>query len=156
VPGPIGRSEIPIAELDEVIKHYGITFRPGDILLVRSGFVRWHDNASDEERKQGTQTNKSGFIGVEGKKAAVPWFWNKKLAAVGGDTIAFEAWPPNDEVILHEYFLAHWGMPIGEMWNLEPLSQACAEANQYTFFLSSHPLYVPGGVGSPPNAIAIL
>jgi hypothetical protein len=40
-------------------------------------------------------------------------------------------------------------MPIGEMWDLETLSRVCKEQKRWTFFLTSAPLNVPGGVGSP-------
>jgi hypothetical protein len=46
-------------------------------------------------------------------------------------------------------------MPIGEMWNLEGLAEDCAEDRRYDFFITSAPLNIPGGVGSPPNAIAV-
>jgi hypothetical protein len=46
-------------------------------------------------------------------------------------------------------------MPIGELWDMEDLSEACADDGHYTFFLCSVPLKLPGGVGSPPNAVAI-
>jgi hypothetical protein len=47
-------------------------------------------------------------------------------------------------------------MPIGEIWDLERLSEVCAENKKWTFFLTSAPLNVDGGVASPPNAIAVL
>jgi hypothetical protein len=73
-----------------------------------------------------------------------------------GDTFAFEAWPLQEgAMILHEWLLAHWGTPIGEMWNLEELSKECEKHNRWSFFLTSAPLHVIGGVGSPPGAIAI-
>jgi hypothetical protein len=46
-------------------------------------------------------------------------------------------------------------MPIGEMWWLEDLAADCASDGVYEFMLTSAPLNVPGGVGSPPNALAI-
>jgi hypothetical protein len=77
---------------------------------------------------------------------------------------------------MHEYLLAGWGMPIGlslsaptlwrnscltdlpspgEIFDLEALSKTCQELNRYSFFLTSMPLNMPGGVSSPPNAMAI-
>lgn len=47
---------------------------------------------------------------------------------------------------LHEHLLALWGVPIGELWDLEALSVACAENYQWTFFLSSAPNNVNGKV----------
>jgi hypothetical protein len=49
-----------------------------------------------------------------------------------------------------------WGTPIGELWNLEQLAEVCKKENKYSFFLTSAPLNVHGGVASPPNALAIL
>jgi hypothetical protein len=41
------------------------------------------------------------------------------------------------------------------MWNLEELAADWASDKQCECFLASAPLNVPGGVGSPPNALAI-
>jgi hypothetical protein len=55
----------------------------------------------------------------------------------------------------------HWrlipllGLPIGELWDLDALAAACAADGVYEFFFTSAPLNVLGGVGSPPNALAI-
>jgi hypothetical protein len=55
----------------------------------------------------------------------------------------------------------HWrlipllGLPIGELWDLDALAADCAADGAYEFLFTSAPLNVPGGVGSPPNAIAI-
>ena len=57
--------------------------------------------------------------------------------------------------LLHFHMLSYFGMPIGEMWNLEELAEACASDRHYDFFFTSAPLNIPGGVGSPPNAIAV-
>lgn len=57
--------------------------------------------------------------------------------------------------VLHQYFLGMFGLNIGELWDLEALSKACAGKKKYSFLLTSCPLNVPGSVGSPPNALAI-
>lgn len=155
-PSAVSRHEIPVSELDEVLKYQGTTPRPGDILIVRSGYVRWHDYASPEERKRGTQDN-SVAIGLQNNEATVRWLYDHHFAAVAGDTIAFEAWPPPLETgwCLHEWLLTQWGTPVGEMWNLEELSKVCEREGRWTFFLTSAPLHVKGGIGSPPGVIAI-
>jgi len=56
---------------------------------------------------------------------------------------------------MHETLLAGFGMPIGELFNLERLAEQCKKEGRWTFFLTSQPLNVVGGVGSPPNPIAI-
>jgi hypothetical protein len=57
---------------------------------------------------------------------------------------------------IHEVFLAGWGLPIGELLDLRELSAECQRFGQYTFFFTSMPLYIEGGIASPPNAQAIL
>ena len=42
-----------------------------------------------------------------------------------------------------------------ELWDLDALAVDCAADGRYEFMLVSAPLYVPGGVGSPPNAYAL-
>lgn len=44
----------------------------------------------------------------------------------------------------------------GEMWDLERLSAACVKHKRWSFFLTSMPLNIPGGVAGPANVIAIL
>jgi hypothetical protein len=56
---------------------------------------------------------------------------------------------------LHEYILPLWGMPLGEMLDLERLAVKCKESKRYTFFFSSMPANVLGGVGSHVNGQAI-
>lgn len=90
---PIERHEIPHEDLEKVAAYQGVEIRPGDILLVRLGFVAWHNQASEAERRKGT-FEQALFIGIKSTPAAVEWFWNKHFAAVGGDAVAFEAWPP--------------------------------------------------------------
>ncbi|KAF2681787.1 hypothetical protein K458DRAFT_433559 [Lentithecium fluviatile CBS 122367] len=155
-PSPVSRHEIPVDELEETLKWQGTTTRPGDILIIRSGYVRWHNNAPADVRKAGTQEN-SVAIGLQGSKKTIRWLYDHHFAAVVGDTVAFEAWPPkfDDGWCLHEWLLVQWGTPIGEMWDLEKLSQTCEQKGRHTFFLTSAPLHVKGGIGSPPGAIAI-
>jgi hypothetical protein len=45
---------------------------------------------------------------------------------------------------LHEYILALWGMPLGEMLDLEKLAAKCRERNRWFFFFSSAPANCPG------------
>ncbi|KAF7197789.1 hypothetical protein HII31_00878 [Pseudocercospora fuligena] len=156
VPSAVSRHEIPLSELEECLKWQGTTTKVGDILIVRSGYTKWHDYAGPEERKKGTKENALA-IGVENNEVSVRWLYDRHFAAVAGDTIAFEAWPPPFESgwTLHEWLLVQWGTPIGELWNLEELSKMCEKEGRWTFFLTSAHLHIRGGVGSPPGAIAI-
>jgi hypothetical protein len=57
--------------------------------------------------------------------------------------------------VLHEYFLPMWGMPVGKLWDLEKLSEVYRSLQRWSFFLTSAPLNIASGIGSPSNAIAL-
>lgn len=46
-------------------------------------------------------------------------------------------------------------MPLGELWRLGPLAADCAEDGVFEALLTSAPLNVAGGAGSPANALAL-
>jgi hypothetical protein len=41
------------------------------------------------------------------------------------------------------------------MFDLEALAKICEEEQRWTFFVTSAPLNMPGGVSSPPNCMAL-
>ena len=133
---------------------------PGDVLVVRSGYLAQYAEMAEERRAELDalyQHTKPSNIGVRACSELLEFLWEKQIAAVAGDSRSFERWPcPEDEKQwhLHQWLLAGWGMPIGELWDLEALSEMCAKQGRWTFFLSSAPMNVPGGVASPPNALA--
>jgi hypothetical protein len=51
--------------------------------------------------------------------------------------------------------LSGFGLPIGELFDLEALAEECKKQQLWEFFVTSMPLNLYGGVGSPPNAMAI-
>jgi len=153
-------------DLDAIAKEENIEFRPGDILIVRTGYTKWHNEASHEERIKGTSFHE--YPGVEANEECVKWMWKHHFAAVASDAPAFETVPPLDPywslspfldhvngIVLHNFLLAFWGTPIGEFWDLEALAKLCEKHNRWSFFLTSAPLNIEGGVASPPNAMAI-
>jgi len=93
---PIERHAISEQDLEAVAAWQGTDFRQGDVLLIRSGFVKWYKQASPEDRRKGTVEG-AAWAGVEGTQSSVEWFWNRHFAAVGGDANVFEAWPARDE-----------------------------------------------------------
>jgi kynurenine formamidase len=153
-PSAISTHRIPVWEVEEVLKAQGTECRPGDIFIMRTGFVRWHDNADAATRKLGTH-DQHHMIGLANCEDTVRWLYSKHFSAVGGDTMGFEAWPYPKDCCLHEWLLCQWGTPIGELWDLEALSEECKIQQRWTFFFTSAPLRVVGGIASPPNAIAV-
>jgi len=147
---------IPLEDVQETLIQDGVTLRTGDVLLIRIGWTRFYMSASAEIKAD--LARETVVPGIEGSERTARWLWDNHLAAVASDSPALEALPKaagNEMEFLHFHMLAFFGMPIGEMWNLEGLAEDCAADGRYDFFLTSAPLNVPGGVGSPPNALAI-
>lgn len=71
------------------------------------------------------------------------------------ETPLYLAHNANPIPVLHQYFLSLFGLNIGELWDLKALSETCKKLGRYEFFFTSIPLNVPGGIGSPPNALAV-
>jgi hypothetical protein len=89
----------------------------------------------------------TGLLGLEATKESLRWLWESRFAAVASDSPSFERAPSmgpfNDpDVTLHQWLLAGWGMPIGEMFDLEKLSEECKKLNRWTFMVSSMPIHV--------------
>ncbi len=91
---PFSRHAITTADLEAVAAHQGTDIRPGDILFVRSGFCEGLAPLDGEGQDAKMKEGGWGAIGVEGTEEAAKWFWNKHFAAVAGDTLGFEVFPP--------------------------------------------------------------
>jgi kynurenine formamidase len=151
---------IALEDLWETLREQKIELRAGDVLLVRIGWTKAYLAMSPEQKEILAARTKSP--GIEGTARTAKWLWDSRISAVASDSPALEAMPPpktadfmESSDLLHFHMLSFFGMPIGEMWDLEGLAEDCARDGQYDFFFTSAPLNIPGGVGSPPNAIAV-
>ena len=147
---------IPLDDVKAALEEEGVELQAGDILLIRIGWTKFYLSASAHIKEE--LSKETVVPGIEGSERTARWLWDNHLAAVASDSPALEALPKtagNEMEFLHFHMLAFFGMPIGEMWNLEGLAEDCASDGNYDFFLTSAPLNIPGGVGSPPNALAI-
>lgn len=152
---------ITVADLQATAQWQGVTLTKGDILLVRSGFTaRYYTLSAEERAAWSAPVHADGgegmrFAGVEQGEAMKEFLWDNHFAAVAGDSPAFEARPTrNGETMLHETLLAMWGMPIGELFDLEQLSRHCRANRTYSFYFHSLPLNLFGGIASTANASA--
>lgn len=152
------RSGIPLSQLLSVAAHQNnTTFQPGDILLVRTGWLAAYQKLSLAERAALPDRAVRASCGVDASEEAIRWHWDNAFAAVATDTVAYEVWPSPRPygVSMHEVFLSGWGMPIGESFDLEALAEKCRELGRWTFLFVSVPLHIPAGVASPSGAAAI-
>jgi kynurenine formamidase len=131
-------------ELEQAASTARVEIRPGDVVLVRTGYgAIWAK--PDEYLKA---------AGVSG--AASRWLAERKVKAVGADNMAWDVMGPTDPdlgVTLpgHVLLLVRAGIPIIENLNLEEL----AAAEVYEFGFVCLPLKMRGGTGSPVRPIAI-
>ncbi|KAH8647660.1 putative cyclase-domain-containing protein [Xylariales sp. PMI_506] len=150
-------TSITLKDILAVAEHQGLTFQPGDIFLIRTGWAKSFFALSPQEVQALFAQANPPAIGLESSEELLRWLWENRFAAVAGDQPSFEAWPCQDlDHWLHEWLLAGWGMPIGELFDLEKLAEECKRLRKWSFLFSSMPLHVPGGVASPPNSFAVL
>lgn len=130
-------------EVDALPHHYGITaadlrgalekqgteLRPGDVVLIRTGAIRYWNNDDPAEREKLAAHDSAGLL-LEGAK----WLVEERGAMlVGSDTSGLEYGPaPEDAAAhhlkhgtfmpVHNYLLIRQGVHIGEFHNLEDLA----------------------------------
>lgn len=88
---PFSDHRITTKEIETIAKEEGVTFKSGDVIIVRTGFTEGLTGLSGEEQAKRMGTHRC--VGVEGTPESAKWFWDKHFAAVAGDAIAFEALP---------------------------------------------------------------
>jgi kynurenine formamidase len=151
---PLGHYTISLSTFHEIVQESNITFQPGDIILLRTGFTAAFESASLSTKQAIFAQSPFQYPGLESSLQTLKFLWNSQFAAVAGDCPGFEAWPPAEQA-MHQTLLSGFGMPIGELFDLEDLAKECEKQQRWTFFFTSQVLNVKGGVASPPNAIAI-
>ena len=133
-----------------------VELRAGDVLLVRTGWVDAYRGLADDARTALAGSGAPGSAGLHGDD--IPAFlWDLRIAAVAADNPALEASRPGSgpDLDLHVALIARLGMALGELWDLDALALDCDADRCYEMFLTSAPLNLSGGAGSPPNALAV-
>jgi hypothetical protein len=151
---PFQGSYISVEELVHVLEVQGSPLETGDVLLVRTGWLGEFGKLSSDEAAEVMHSR--DWLGLDSGEDMAEYLWNAHIAAVCADNVAVE-FGPGDPVkgFLHRRILALMGVMIGEFWALEELGSACSTYGRYDFLCASIPLRLPGGVGSPANAVAI-
>ncbi|KAI9152265.1 hypothetical protein HJFPF1_09494 [Paramyrothecium foliicola] len=153
---PLTSHPIHLEELLQVANDQKVEFQQGDILLIRSGYTSayYEYQRSDPGRLDEAGTNTPNLAGVAQTEEMKTWLHDSYFSAVAGDAPAFECWPPK-EWYLHEFLLGLWGVPIGEMFDLEALAEQCLQKKRWSFMFMSTPFNMPGGIASLANALAV-
>lgn len=148
-----------VADLEAARERSGVEFSPGCVLLLRTGFLGWYRQQSWPDRRRFAADPR--IAGIEHTEAMARYLWDSQVMAIASDNFAVEVWPPaggqDDEPFgfLHRVLIGSFGMALGELWHLDDLADDCAQDGVHEFCLTSAPLNVTGGIGSPANALAI-
>ena len=137
--------EITGAHLDATAKAQGVEVRPGDSLLIRTGWGQFF--GKDNAKFLGEQSPGPG-------QDAARWIIDRKVRLAGNDTATFEKRPAaygKELFSVHMMLLVDNGIYIMENANLEPVG----DARVGVALLIVTPLKIAGASGSPLRVLAI-
>lgn len=112
---------IPLSELKACARAQNLEFRPGDILIIRSGWTKGYATLDASGRQAWADRSPPRLGGIATTKEIAEWLWETGFSAVASDSTALESLPFSstgepgglEKLSLHEVLLGGWGMPIG-------------------------------------------
>ena len=132
--------------LDAAAKAERVKIQAGDVVLLRTAWARYFGDPA-----QYVTGGLGHVVGGPGPEAeAARWLSERKVFAVGSDTLAFER-VPAPRMPVHVHLLVESGIHIVEALNLEEL----ARDRVYEFAFIGAPLKIRGGTGSPIRPLAL-
>jgi hypothetical protein len=150
--------KITIEDLEATRQSAGLTYEVADVWLIRTGWIGWYEHqpqSTHEALAKDIYTMR--LPGLECTDAMAEYIFDNHPVALACDAPTLESWPPpsftQPDGFLHHYLLGRFGMAIGELFVLDALAADCAGDRIYEGFFTSAPLNVPGGTGTPPNAL---
>lgn len=163
------RDEIGVDDLEATAAAQGVRVTSGSVVLVRTGWLTGFRAAPASERARIASMVPSDDIrrdrelmapvpGLAAREEVAAWLWDHEVAAVAADNPALEAMPFSRARVddwLHYRLIAMLGIAVGELWELDPLAADCVADGVWEGLLTSAPLRVAGGIGSPANALAL-
>ena len=132
-------------DLEAAARHGRATVRPGDVVMIRTG---WMQLWPDQRKYYSVQTGQPG-INLE----AARWLTDQGAACLGSDNFAVEVTPtPNHAHPVHIHCLVEQGVHLLEVADLEELSRT----RTYEFGLLMVPMKIRGGTASPIRPLAVV
>lgn len=132
-----------------------VAFETGDILLLRTGWMRAYLNATPEHRAE--LADHRQWAGIRPDERTAKFLWDNHFAAIAADNPAIENAPGDPSIgSLHRRVLPLMGLAMGELWIFEELAEYARTTANWCSCLVSIPLNIPNAVGSPANAIAVV
>lgn len=152
---PLAPRPVSAAELEAVVQHQGVELRTGDMLCLHFGWVEAY-RALDRAGREAYAAD-IRHAGLLASEEEARWLWNRHPAVLACDNPAVEVVPGDPAVgSLHRRILPLLGFCLGEMLDFSALTAACRESGNWSFMMTAVPLNLPGGIGSPANAVAVI
>ena len=133
-------------ELEEAERSCGVRVETGDVLLVRTGWLR--------------RRNELGPVSPEvcpGLQAlGLPWLHQRQVAVLGADGTN-DVQPSHYRTLrlpFHQVGIVAMGLWLIDNADLDELAAACERYGRWEFMLTMGPLRIVNGTGSPINPIA--
>jgi kynurenine formamidase len=131
--------------LEEACRRQGVEVRPGDVVLLRTGWAQyWPDAAMYVTGGKGNVPTGPGPE-IDGAR----WLSARGIFATGSDTLAYEKVP--SAMPVHVHLLVERGIHLIEVLDLEKI----AADNVSEFLFVALPLKIRGATGSPVRPIAL-
>ncbi|MCP1471706.1 kynurenine formamidase [Sphingobium sp. OAS761] len=150
---------VSLADLRHAMDAQGVEVRPGDFLLLYTGFDKL---VLEREARGDGAWIASECCALDGTdEALLQWIVDSGIVAICSDNVAIEALhlimspqPPPIRLPIHDLCLFRQGIFLGELWYLKDLAAWLLERGRHAFLLTAPPLRLPGSVGSPLTPIA--
>ena len=152
---PLSPHPVSADDLRATAEHQGTTIRTGDMLCIRFGWVEAY-RALDATGRQ-AYAGAVRHAGLDGSEEMARQLWNWHVASITCDNPAVEVVPGDPKIgSLHRRMIPLLGMAFGEMFDFSALAPALKARGDWHFMMTAIPLNLPGAIGSPANALAIL
>jgi kynurenine formamidase len=136
-----------------------VVAQPGDIVCLRTGWSEQYLHGDDETRARLFEPppGKRAFSSPGIVPELADLVQREQWSALAADNPAVEATPMQlGAASAHVTIQRNLGVHFGELFYFGGLAPAAADAQQWDFLFTSAPLWIPGGMGSPACALAIL
>jgi kynurenine formamidase len=150
----MGGQPISADDLVQTARAQEVELRAGDVLCIRTGWIESYRVLDATERE--AVAADPCISGLDGSEEMARFLWDSHACAVAADNPSLEMSPGDPQIgSLHRRLIPMLGFVVGELLDLDELAVTCADDGRWEFLFVAVPLNLPGGVGSPANALAI-
>ena len=139
---------IYVEDLEAWEKQAGVKVGPGDALFVRAGVWARRKALGPYLRGRAPGGKDAGL-----DPSVIPWLKKRDIAILASDHPQYVS-PSDLTGAVHDFSLVILGIHLLDNCDLEEVSVAAAARKRWEFMMTTAPLPIKGGTGSPVNPIA--